>query len=163
MCGKMQESHLTEVIPLMCTAAIWDRYSVFSTSSVSSGCTFGGSYSLMAARCLAFLPELPQGSQLRVVAIADDWHSLFTDMAGSILFLTVWFPLTISSSGIQGEGSSFFILSDLCLLHCFFLPFLCTPGAFLMGRHVTGDIAMSRATVPTSSSLQLSLHLLPVA
>ena len=30
MYGKMQESGLTEVIPLMCTLAIWGRYPVFS-------------------------------------------------------------------------------------------------------------------------------------
>jgi len=83
---------------------------VFS-SSVSSGCTFGGSYSLMAARCLAFLVSFLNSLRLTVKGGCNCWwlwHSLFTDMAGNILFLTVQSPLTISFSGIQGEGSSFF-------------------------------------------------------
>ena len=30
MCGKMQESRLTEIIPLMCTSALWGQYPVLS-------------------------------------------------------------------------------------------------------------------------------------
>ena len=46
MYGKMQESGLTEIIPLMCTSAVWGQ-------------------------CPAFLhPETPQGAQLGAAALA---------------------------------------------------------------------------------------------
>ena len=44
MYGKIQESELTEIIPLLCTSAVWGHYPVFSQ------------------------PELPQGSLWEVVA-----------------------------------------------------------------------------------------------
>ena len=37
MYGKMQESELTEVIPLMCTSAIWGQYPVFSYREFPQG------------------------------------------------------------------------------------------------------------------------------
>ena len=56
MCGKMQESGLTEVIPLMCTSNIWDQNPVFSH------------------------PQFPQAAPLVVATVCwllDAWHSLF--------------------------------------------------------------------------------------
>ena len=47
MCGKMQESGLTEIIPLMCTLAIYGQYLVLSH------------------------PESPQGTQLGASSVAD--------------------------------------------------------------------------------------------
>ena len=47
MYRKMQESGLTEIIPLICTSAIWGQYPVFSH------------------------PELPRGASSEVVAAAD--------------------------------------------------------------------------------------------
>ena len=66
MCGKMQESELTEIIPLICSSAIWGQYPVFS------------------------YPEFPQGS----LAHVGHLHSLeaviaFIDMAENSSFLTV--------------------------------------------------------------------------
>ena len=47
MYGKMQESGLTEIIPLICTSAIWSQYPAF------------------------LHPESPQGAQLGVIAVAE--------------------------------------------------------------------------------------------
>ena len=47
MFGKMQESGLTEIIPLMCTLAIYGQYLVLSH------------------------PESPQGTQLGASSVAD--------------------------------------------------------------------------------------------
>ena len=45
----MQESGLTEIIPLICTSAIWGQYPAF------------------------LHPESPQGSQVGVTAVAEGW------------------------------------------------------------------------------------------
>ena len=45
----MQESGLTEIIPLVCVSAVWGKDSVF-TSQVSSGFTVGSGCSLITAR-----------------------------------------------------------------------------------------------------------------
>lgn len=58
---KMQEAGLTEIIPLICTSALFCQYSLFSQ------------------------PELPQSSPLQVAAIANDcdilcfliWQAIF--------------------------------------------------------------------------------------
>ena len=47
MYGKVQESGLTEIIPLMCTLAIWGQYPPF------------------------FHPEAPQGAPLGLAAVAE--------------------------------------------------------------------------------------------
>ena len=47
MYKKVQDSGLTEIVPLICTSAIWDYYCVFSH------------------------PEFPQGKLLLVPAAAD--------------------------------------------------------------------------------------------
>ena len=39
MYGKIQESGLIEIIPLMCTSAMWRQCPVFFTSRVPSGLT----------------------------------------------------------------------------------------------------------------------------
>ena len=67
MYGKMQESGLIEIIPLICTSVNWGRYSTFSH------------------------PEFPQGSQARIEGLQSLMAvtCLFTDMAGNIPFLTI--------------------------------------------------------------------------
>ena len=50
MYGKMQESGLTEIIPLICTSAIWGQHPMLSQ------------------------PESPQGASSGVVAVADGRH-----------------------------------------------------------------------------------------
>ena len=41
MYGKMQESGLTEIIPLICTSAIWGQYPVFSHPESPQGALSG--------------------------------------------------------------------------------------------------------------------------
>ena len=45
MCGKTQESGLTEIIPLMCTSALWGQHPAFLHPE-SPRCTVGGSFSV---------------------------------------------------------------------------------------------------------------------
>ena len=58
MYGKMQESGLTEIIPLICTSALWGQYPSFVHPELGS-------------QQLAYLhPEFPQGSPSRVAIVA---------------------------------------------------------------------------------------------
>ena len=86
---KMQESWLPEIIPLICTSAIWGQYP--DTSWVSSGLTAGSGCSPMAARWQVFFSAL---SFLRAHQLTLEgynhwwlWHPLFIDMAGNIPFI----------------------------------------------------------------------------
>ena len=76
MYGKMQESGCTEIIPLICAWAIWNRYPVFSHPEFPRGSLCGVNASLMGARWQAFFPSwVPSGltsSPSVVAAIADD-------------------------------------------------------------------------------------------
>ena len=82
MYGKMQESVLTEIIPLIHDSAIWDQCPI-------------GSYNVLY---VLRNPEIPQGSpahhswwlQSVVIAIADDWD---------ILYLLVWQEIVYFSKG----------------------------------------------------------------
>ena len=65
MTGKMQESGLTKIIPLICTSAIWGQYPVFSHPEFPQDS----------------LAHLPQWLQLLVT-------SLCTDTAGNISFIS---------------------------------------------------------------------------
>ena len=67
MYGKMQESGLTELIPLICTSPVWGQYPVFSHPEFPQGSLYGvaavwwlldGGYS--------FLPKFPQGSAAHI-------------------------------------------------------------------------------------------------
>ena len=86
MYGKMQESGLTEILPLICTSTIWGQYPVFSHPEFPQGSPRGvaavwwlpdGRYSS--------LPEFPQGSPAHLAAITDDcdilclliWQAIF--------------------------------------------------------------------------------------
>lgn len=72
MYGKMQESGLTEIIPLICTSALWGQYPVLSH------------------------PDSPQGPSLEVAARAEDvQHPLFADMAGSVFHSHFFTPLKL--------------------------------------------------------------------
>ena len=76
------KSGIIEIIPLMCTSAIWGQYPVFFSSWVSSGCTAGGGCT-HSGSILSSLRAYCQGS-CNVVA----WwlqHPLFTDMTGNFL------------------------------------------------------------------------------
>ena len=61
MCyGKVQESGLSEIIPLIGTSAIWGQHPVFSHPELSGGwggLTTGSGYSLMADRWQVFFPS----------------------------------------------------------------------------------------------------------
>ena len=63
MYGKMQESGLTEIIPLTGTLAIWGQYPVFSHPEFPQGSPEGVAavWWLLNGR-YSFLPECPQGS-----------------------------------------------------------------------------------------------------
>ena len=71
----MQESGLTEIIPLICVSAIWGQYSVLFTSWASVRLTKRSGCSLMAARRQVFfsfcVPSRLTSSHWRAV-IADD-------------------------------------------------------------------------------------------
>ena len=65
--GKMQESELTEVIPLMCASAIWGQDPVLSHPESPQDAMLGGGLAAEAdcerwAYC--FCPALPQGPLL---------------------------------------------------------------------------------------------------
>ena len=45
MCGKMQDSGVPEIIPLMCTSAFWDQYPVLSHPESPQGASLGASCS----------------------------------------------------------------------------------------------------------------------
>ena len=61
----MQESGLTEIIPLIWTSHIWGPYPVFLHA------------------------VFPQGSPSVVAATVNNWQYLFTDTAGSIPILSI--------------------------------------------------------------------------
>ena len=73
----MQESEFTDLIPLMCTSAVWGQHPMFSHPEFPQrGC------SLMADRWQAsFLPEFPQGLPTQIGGIQSQITvtSLFTD------------------------------------------------------------------------------------
>ena len=56
MYGKMQESGLTEIIPFICTSALWSQYPVFSHSEFPQGSLAHerGLQSLMAVISFAY-------------------------------------------------------------------------------------------------------------
>ena len=97
MHGKMQESGLTKIIPLICTSAIWGQYPVFS-HPVSSGLFAGSGCSLMAARWQVFFSVLSflRAHRLMLEGCNNGrlWHPLFTDMAGNIPFINIPFIRT---------------------------------------------------------------------
>ena len=94
MYGEIQESGLTEIIPLRSTSAICiSTVSCAFSSWVSSGYTvWGGCNSwLLDGGVSCFYPEVPQGSSLGHCNVMAWWlqHPLFTDMAGNIFSLTL--------------------------------------------------------------------------
>ena len=84
----MQESRLTEIIPLICTSAVWGQHP--DTSWVSSGLTTGRGCSLMAVRWQVFFSALSFLGSLTLEGCDPWWlwHPLFIDIAGNISFLT---------------------------------------------------------------------------
>ena len=63
MYETMQESELTEIIPLIRTSAIWGQYAIVSHPAFRQRSPVGSGYSLMVTRWqVSFLPEFPQGS-----------------------------------------------------------------------------------------------------
>ena len=68
MFGKVLESGLTEIIPLICTSAVWDQYPMFSHPVFSQG-SFLGEW-LQSAGCqladIVFGPEFPQSSYVHL-------------------------------------------------------------------------------------------------
>ena len=92
----MQESGLTEIIPLVCTSAIWSQYSLLSHPESLQGAPWGRLHhqgrlqwlrAWLQAACLHY--EFPRGSPSEVAIVA--WwlrHPLFTDMAGNIFHCT---------------------------------------------------------------------------
>ena len=88
MYGKMQESGLVEIFPLMCTSAIWGQHPVLFHQVSSGGITGGGcnGWLLDGGRPVSILSFLraQHGGSCHVIA---GWlqQPLFTDMAGNIL------------------------------------------------------------------------------
>ena len=89
----MQESGLTDIIPLMCISAVWGQYSVFWHPECPQELTVSRGCSLTAARWhvfFCFLSSL-RAHQFTVGSGCNlRWwcHSLFTDIAGNIPFIT---------------------------------------------------------------------------
>ena len=71
----MQESGFTEIIPWICTSAIWGRCPVVFESWASLGLTVGSGGSLMVAKCQVFFAFLwtlrTHGSHWRAVIMGD--------------------------------------------------------------------------------------------
>ena len=97
MYGKMQESGLSEIIPLICTSLIWGQYPVFSHPECpqSSPWEVTAVWWLLDSR-YSFLSEFPQGSpahhpwwlqSLMIVTCS------FTEFAGNNPFLTGLAPV----------------------------------------------------------------------
>ena len=82
--GKMQESGLTEIIPLICISATWGQVACAFSSWVSSGWLLGWGWEcLQGKHC--FHPEFPQGSlSLRWWLDGCNILFFFTDIAGDI-------------------------------------------------------------------------------
>ena len=82
---KMQESVLTENIPLICSSALWNLNFFVFTFWVSSGITIGSGCSLMTPRWQVLFPFwVPSGLTcltLVVATIADDYD---------VLHLLIW-------------------------------------------------------------------------
>ena len=95
------DSGLTEIIPLICTSALWSQDPVFLHPESPPGAPLGvgvggdGCSGWWLIGCNLFLPWVP--SRLTVGA-AGDWrllHPLFTDKAGNTLsFTTPLHPAT---------------------------------------------------------------------
>ena len=79
----MRESGLNEILPLICTLAIWSQY--LDTSWISSGLTTGSGCSLMAASWQVLLSALSFRCSRWRAAIIDDcvilclliWQEIF--------------------------------------------------------------------------------------
>ena len=67
MYGKMQESGPTEIIPLICTSAVWGQYPVFLPREFPQGSPWGAAAVLwLLDGRYSFLPEFPQGSPAHI-------------------------------------------------------------------------------------------------
>lgn len=89
----MQESGLTEVIPLICASAVWGQFSVFQiVSFLSLGLTVGTGYSPTAAAWQTLFSFLISfRTHLHTLKGCSCWWlvtSLYTYMAGNTLFLS---------------------------------------------------------------------------
>ena len=81
----MQESGLTEIIPLVCISAIWSQYPVIFHILSSLVLTIGSGCSLVTARSSR---QFFSSVSIRMAGITDDCNISFIDMATNIPFLT---------------------------------------------------------------------------
>ena len=115
MYGKMQESGLTEIIPLICTSAIWGQCPVFPHPEFPQGC------SLMAAGWQVFFPSwVPSG-----LTSSQSVEATTADGCG-ILCSLIW----------QG----IFHFSSVSWSHCFFRPLM----SFCVGEHDTRTLTKQK-------------------
>ena len=127
MHGKMPGSGLTEIISLICTSAIWGQYPVFSHPEFPQGSLWGVAavWWLLDGR-YSFPCWVPSGLTGSLSGGGCNswrlWHSLFTDMAGNILFITYhlsdtdWGSRNIEIN--EDWGLSFVLLYLPLLVHC---------------------------------------------
>ena len=96
MYGKMEDSGLAEITPLICTSAAWGQWTVLSHPEPPLEVQLGGcSSSLLDG--LVSIPSSLRGHHLSSWSVMIWWlqHPLFTDMAGNILVLSNYVPLCL--------------------------------------------------------------------
>ena len=126
---KMQWSGLTEIIPLICTSAVWSQYLVLWQPQFPWGSPLGVAavLKLLHGRVLCFLPEFPQGSpELKVAAITSDcdilclliWQAIFYFLKDNDVFVSWQFWLKFIKINSQlcqlSLGMGLFFIIKIC-------------------------------------------------
>ena len=150
------------------TSAIWGQYPVFSHPEFpqTAPSVLATVWWLLDGWHSLFPSWTPSG--LTVEGGCNHWwlrHSLFSDMVAIFYFSLSTPPLTISSSGFQGEGSSFFLFSLTSVsFTASSFPSCASQECFSCARHVAGDIAMSKTTKSLPPPVyNWVFYLLPIA
>ena len=95
MYKKVQDSGLTEIVPLICTSAIWDYYSVFSHLEFPQGKLLWSLQQLTSRGGGSILPPswIPSKLTIRVAVIL--WFDGFVYWYGRQYFSFTWFSCLI--------------------------------------------------------------------
>ena len=105
MYGKMQESGLTKIIPLMCTSALWGQYLVFSQPEFPQGSLQGVAaiWWLLDGRYSLFPSWVPSGLTSSLLEGCNHWWSWH-------LCLLIW------------QAMFYLSMQNNCLYTCKFCP-----------------------------------------
>jgi len=151
----MQASGLTEVIPLICTSAIWDQYLVF-TSWASWGLRVGSGCSLMAARRQVFPSWVPRGL---TSSLSIQFSSVLL-LSHVHLFVNPWTAARQASLSITNSQSLLKIMSIKLVMPFSHLilcrPLLLSPSIF-PSISVSSNELVLRITWPKYWSFSFSI------